>query len=168
MRRRGRTVRRIAVIAGAAIATLATGGAPLRAQMSRVQLEARVAGILATTDALHAGLGANVRMGTYLRAGALGAFGTSFDPDGSHASARVDAAARFLLDPLRQVRWGPYGGGGLSLRHESASGWRGYLLIFLGVDGPTIGGRVDPALEVGLGGGTRVGVVLRGARRGGR
>jgi hypothetical protein len=161
-------VRRIAAIASAAILTLATAQTPLRAQGSPVQLEARADGIFAATDAIHAGLGANVRMGTYLRVGALGALGAAFDGEGSHPSARVDATARFLLDPLRQSRWGPYGGGGASLRHESDAGWRGYLLIFLGIDGPTIGGRVDPALEVGLGGGTRVGLVLRGPRSGRR
>jgi hypothetical protein len=153
---------------GAAVVVLVTRVPELRAQSPRLQLEGRVDGIFAATDAIQTGIGVNVAAGNYVRLGAVGAFGESFEGRRSRASGRVDAAARFLLDPVRQARWGPYGGGGVSLRDEQSSGWRGYVLIFLGVDGPTIGGHVDPALEVGLGGGTRIGVVLRAARNGRR
>jgi hypothetical protein len=37
------------------------------------------------------------------------------------------------------------------------------LLVFLGVDGPVHGGT-STSLEVGLGGGARLGVILRQAR----
>jgi hypothetical protein len=168
VRRGAHAARRIAAIAGATMAALVANATALCAQRGGFQLEARADGIFAATNAIHAGIGASMRMGNYVRLGGLGALGASFERGGSQTSGRADATARFLLDPLRQTRWGPYGGAGLSARHESATGWRGYLLVFLGVDGPTIGGRLDPALEVGLAGGARVGIVLRSAQSGHR
>jgi hypothetical protein len=50
----------------------------------------------------------------------------------------------------------------VSVRRDAGDPWRGYLLLALGVEGPAVRG-VFPALEVGLGGGVRVGVVLRSA-----
>ena len=66
---------------------------------------------------------------------------------------------RFLLDPFRQSRWSGYGGAGLSALHTEHD-WRGYMLAVVGVEGPG-GRRFLPALEIGLGGGTRIGLVLR-------
>ena len=56
----------------------------------------------------------------------------------------------------------PYAGGGASLRYDEGGRARGYMVAFMGVEGPPMGG-VLPALEVGLGGGARVGVTLRRA-----
>ena len=76
---------------------------------------------------------------------------------------------RFLLDPFRERRWGPYGGAGVSAMYMGAGGsiggsgaWRGYLLAVAGLEGPAAHGILT-SFEVGLGGGTRVGLVLRRA-----
>ena len=79
---------------------------------------------------------------------------------------RTDLIARFSLDPFRQSRWAPYGGAGITGRYRTKldGGSRAYLLVFLGLEGPlALGARsgIVPAVEVGLGGGARVGVILR-------
>lgn len=118
--------------------------------------EVRVDAIVARETAVHAGVGFASRLSTYVRAGIVGAAGLS----GGSPSGRVDAVARFLLDPFRESRWGPYGGGGLSVRFDDGRGTRGYMLIFFGAEGPLDRG-FSPAIEVGLGGGARLAVVLR-------
>jgi hypothetical protein len=79
-------------------------------------------------------------------------------------SGRVDGLARFHFDPFRQSRWAPYGGGGVSGRFDKGEKARAYLLVFLGIDGP-VSGSVSPSFELGLGGGARVGIILRQARK---
>lgn len=116
--------------------------------------------IFAGVDAAHAGLGLNVPLGTYVRLGALAAGGLARADGESVRSARVDLVARFVFDPLRQHRWGPYGGGGASVRYERPGPLHPRLLLVLGVEGRPLHG-IMPALETGFGGGTRVGLVLR-------
>jgi hypothetical protein len=72
----------------------------------------------------------------------------------------VDLFARFHLDPFRESRWGPYGGGGLTTRMDRGERTRSYLLVFAGVDGP-LRGVFTSSFEAGLGGGARAGVILR-------
>jgi len=81
---------------------------------------------------------------------------------------RTDFVSRFSLDPFRQSRWAPYAGAGVSGRYRSDldGGSRAYLMILLGVEGPLSLGSTEgwvPAVEVGLGGGARIGVVMRRA-----
>ena len=127
-----------------------------------VQLEARVDGIFARTGAVEAGVGLSIPAGIYVRMGLIGGIGA-----GTHGlEGRSDFVARFSMDPFRQSRWAPYAGAGLSARYRSAEagGSRAYLLIFLGIEGPlrdhATSGWV-PAVEVGLGGGARVGFAIR-------
>ena len=100
--------------------------------------------------------------GIYVRNGLVGAVGA-----GRHGiEGRTDLLSRFSLDPFRQSRWALYGGGGISGRYRSREdgGSHAYLMLFLGVEGPLPVGRTSgwmPAFEVGLGGGARVGVILR-------
>lgn len=141
-----------------------TGAAPLRGQIQqqRIQVEGRLDGIFARTNAVEAGLGVSIPAGIYVRSGLVGGVGA-----GRHGiEGRTDLISRFSLDPFRQFRWAPYGGGGISGRYRSQldGGSKVYLLVFLGVEGPLPIGRTSgwvPALEVGLGGGARVGFVLR-------
>jgi len=165
---------------GASLVVLAAGVAaalvasPLAAQEGRrLQPEARVDVIAGRSTALHAGVGLSTPLGTYVRLGAVAAGGVvtggspSISGSSARASARGDLLARFLLDPFLQSRWAPYAGGGGSARYDEGGRARGYMVAFIGVEGPPMGGLL-PALEVGLGGGTRVGVTVRrapGARR---
>jgi hypothetical protein len=146
------------------VAIGATRPAPSAAQLTTqaYQSEVRLDGIVARTSAVEAGYGISVPMGIYVRSGLVGGVGV-----GRHgADGRTDLISRFSLDPFRQSRWAPYGGAGFSGRFRAAAdgGSRGYLLVFLGVEGPLAAGTASgwvPAFEVGLGGGARVGVVLR-------
>jgi len=121
-------------------------------------VEGRIDAIFAGPAAIHAGAGFSVPMGTYLRGGVDGAIGSSRDG----ISGRVDAFARFHLDPLRQHKWAPYGGGGLTARFDDNRSNRYYMLVFLGIDGP-VAGKGSTSIEAGLGGGGRIGLIVRRA-----
>lgn len=113
------------------------------------------------STAAHLALGITVPAGNYVRVDVAGGGGAEWAAGESRASARGDLVARFVLDPFRQSRWSGYGGGGIGAL-RSGGRWRGHLLAVIGVEGPATKGML-PALELGLGGATRVGVVLRRA-----
>ncbi|HWL39679.1 MAG TPA: hypothetical protein VNO75_05520 [Gemmatimonadaceae bacterium] len=151
------------------LATLVTvlsvaGPASVAAQAAQqaLQAEGRLDALVSEHTAVQAGLGLSVPLGLYLRAGlVLGAGVGRYGLD-----ARSDLIARFSFDPLRQSRWAPYGGGGVSGRFNSTAdgGAKAYLLVFAGIEGPLPEGKGAgwvPGFEVGLGGGARIGVVLR-------
>ncbi len=137
---------------------------PARAQIptQSFQSEVRVDGIFARTGAVEAGYGLSIPAGIYMRTGLVAGVGAGRNG----VESRADLISRFSMDPFRQSRWAPYGGAGLSGRFRSSAdgGSRAYLLIFLGVEGPLPDGRASgwvPAVEVGLGGGARVALILR-------
>ncbi len=127
-----------------------------------LQVEGRLDAIFARSSAVEAGLGMTVPLGIYVRSGLVAGLGA-----GRHGvDGRTDLIARFSLDPFRQSRWAPYGGGGISGRYRSEldGGSKAYLMVFLGLEGPLPLGQTAgwvPAIEVALGGGARLGVVLR-------
>jgi hypothetical protein len=127
-----------------------------------LQVEGRIDGIFARTTGVEAGLGLTVPAGIYVRSGLVAGVGA-----GRHGvEGRTDFVSRFSLDPFRQSRWAPYAGGGISGRYRSDcdGGSRAFLLIFLGVEGGLPLGQTEgwvPAVELGLGGGARVAVMLR-------
>ncbi len=126
------------------------------------QSEVRLDAIFARSAGVEAACGFTVPVGIYVRSGIVG--GVGFGRHG--AEGRTDFVSRFSFDPFRQTRWAPYAGAGLSGRYRSEldGGARAYLLVFLGVEGPLALGELSgwvPAAEVGLGGGARVGVILR-------
>ena len=129
-----------------------------------VQVEGRLDGIFARTPGVEVGLGLTVPNGIYVRSGFVAGVGV-----GRHGvEGRTDFVSRFSLDPFRQSRWAPYAGAGVSGRYRSEldGGSRAYLMILLGVEGPLPLGSTEgwvPAVEVGLGGGARVAVVMRRA-----
>jgi hypothetical protein len=133
-------------------------GAPPAAKPPKLDPEIRLDAIVARVSALQAGFGLTMVAGTYVRSGIVGGLG--FSRDG--LSGRVDGLARFHLDPFRQSRWAPYGGAGISGRFDRVSGARAYLLVVAGLDGPIRNG-MTPSVELGLGGGARLGVILRRA-----
>ncbi|MFN2636540.1 MAG: hypothetical protein ABR585_05910 [Gemmatimonadaceae bacterium] len=142
--------------------TLLAAPALAQGAQQRFQSEGRVDAILARSGAIQAGYGFSVPAGIYVRSGLITAIGI-----GRHGlDGRADFVARFSLDPFRQSRWAPYGGGGLSGRFRSKAdgGARAYLLVYVGVEGPLPFGQSSglvPAFEIGLGGGARLGVILR-------
>jgi hypothetical protein len=128
--------------------------------------EARVDYLGPNPHAAHGGFGLNVPFGTYLRLELVGAGGASWDDGRAGASARADVIGRFSFDPFRERVWGLSAGGGVSARYDERADdrqrWRALIALVVDLEGPLIGG-VTPALQVGLGGGARVGFVLRGA-----
>lgn len=128
----------------------------------KIQREGRIDAIFAQSGAVEAAYGFTVPAGIYLRSGLVAGIGA-----GRHGvEGRTDLISRFSFDPFRQSRWAAYGGGGLSGRYRSKldGGSRAYLLVFLGVEGPLPLGETSgwvPAVELGLGGGARVGLILR-------
>ena len=139
----------------------------LGAQANRlrpVQLEARADGLVGRRTAGHLGGGANVAVGNYLRAGLVVAGGaTRGNGDELVGSARADLVGRFLLDPFREHAWGPYAGAGLGVLWDEEADAREVVLLVIGAEGG-MRSRVRPAIEVGFGGGTRIGIVLRWGR----
>ncbi|MEO5579730.1 MAG: hypothetical protein ABIR58_03665 [Gemmatimonadaceae bacterium] len=126
---------------------------------SPVSAELRLDAIFARVDAFHVGLGATLPAGNYVRAGIVVAGG--FSRDGR--SGRIDLVARFHVDPYRESRWAPYGGGGLTTRYDAGDDAHTYLMLLAGIDGPARGG-LGISGEAALGGGGRIGIVLRRAR----
>jgi hypothetical protein len=123
--------------------------------------EYRVDAIVGSRTALQAGAGVVIPLGIYVRLGLDGAAGATWRQGDVNASGRVDAIGRFLFDPLREVPVGVSLGGGVSLPyavHDPRV--RPYLTAVLDVEG-RMRGAVTPALELGLGGGARIGLVFR-------
>jgi hypothetical protein len=132
-----------------------------------VQLELRADLLGGPPAGMQAGLGANVPAGYYVRLGMDAAAGASMHDGRAIASGRADVVARYLLDPFREFKWGPYIGGGFTAQWDRRAVRRGDLLLLAGIEGPAHAGW-RTAVEVGLGGGARLGVVLRRARSNGR
>jgi hypothetical protein len=125
----------------------------------RIQHEVRADVILSSATVVHAGVGGTVPLGTYVRAGLIAGLGAGRGA----LDGRTDLIGRFQLDPFRERRWAPYAGGGVSVRYsgDEAENTAGYLLVFIGMEGPLSRGGWSPAVEAGFGGGARIGVALR-------
>jgi hypothetical protein len=116
---------------------------------------------------IEAGAGMQVPMGYYVRLGADLAVGARGSPlSAAHPTGRIDLLGRFLLDPFRQSPFGVSAGAGISTRFESGTRATPLLLVALDVEGRRAANGWVPALQLGLGGGTRIGVVLRRAQPG--
>ncbi len=145
---------------GAAIAA----PAPAQSQnaLQPFQSELRIDGLFARGSAVEAAYGVSIPAGIYVRNGLVAGLG----PGRHGVEGRTDFVTRFSLDPFRQSRWAPYGAAGLSGRYRPTAdgGSKAYLLILLGIEGPLAKGAAAgwvPAFELGLGGGARVGFILR-------
>jgi hypothetical protein len=104
-----------------------------------------------------AGGGVQIPMGYYTRIGVTAAAGAI----ASNASGRLDVVARFLFDPFLQQRWGLSAGGGVSFRARANDRVRPYLLTVIDLEGPHGPNGISPSLQLGLGGGIRLGAALR-------
>lgn len=136
----------------------ADGQAPSRRREPAVRPELRV-DYLSSPDAIQVGGGAAMRFGTYVRLAAVVGAGTHFDDDIERFAWRAELVGRFQLDPFHERRWAPYAAAGVSVRGAGSEAGE-YLLLLLGLEGPLARGWV-PAVEAGLGGGARVGLVMR-------
>jgi hypothetical protein len=128
-----------------------------------IEPEVRADLLLASRHALQLGVGAQLPVGYYVRIGAVGAVGSTSD---GRLDGRLDLLGRFLLDPFRQSACGVSAGGGVSARFEPGERVRPLLLVALEVEGRRREAGWVPALQVGLGGGVRIGLVVRGAAAG--
>ena len=142
--------------------------APARAAAPGVVPEARLDLAFGRSGGAFGGVGLFGDAGLYTRVGVVVDVGAGRAPGGGTATgARVEALARFHLDPQRASARGVYAGGGLAAAVQQRAAPRYGLVALLGVEGRPRGGAA-PAVEVGLGGGIRVAAVLRRARPGRR
>ena len=134
--------------------------------------EVRIDAIAGDRRAIQGGVGLQIPFGFYVRLGAdaaLGArTGTRTGTSQSALDGRVDLLARFLLDPFRQSPYGFSAGAGLSARFEPGERVTPLLLVALELEGRRRPSGWVPALQAGLGGGARIGVVIRRAERSSR
>jgi hypothetical protein len=155
-------VRHCAVVA--AIAFLCAGR-PAAAQLTLPDpahyTEYRGDAIVARGTTAQLGAGEVVPIGFYVRFSVDGAAGATWRDGATHASGRVDALARFIFDPLREVPVGLSLGGGLTVPYVSGDKRvRPLIAAVIDVEG-RMHGPITPAIQIGLGGGARVGFVLR-------
>lgn len=125
-------------------------------------MEFRVDAISSRAATIQLGGGVSVPAGIYARMGVVAAGGIAVRHDSVRAAARFDGSIRFLLDPLREYPIGLYGIGGVSLMYDAFERWRPLVVLGVGAETRSRHGRTT-AVELALGGGVRVGVVLRRA-----
>lgn len=135
--------------------------APLVAQAATLKPEVRVDVLGPRPYVWQPGVGVTRAMGYYARVSAIVGYAPRADERLLGDRWRADVIARVLLDPFREQRWAVSFGGGLSFRRET------YLAGVLDIEGPAIRGML-PALEVGVSGGVRAGIMLRRAAAGRR
>ncbi|MEP6491431.1 MAG: hypothetical protein ABJF01_02050 [bacterium] len=125
--------------------------------------EYRADAIVGGGTTAQAGVGAVIPFGVYARLGVDGAAGSTWRDGVARASGRVEAIGRFLLDPYREAPVGLSFGGGVSVPYVSRDvHLRPFLTAVVDIEG-RMRGPVTPALQIGLGGGARIGLVLRGS-----
>jgi len=147
--------RPLAILVGVALpAALGAQQTPL------VYPEFRADAIVANGTTVQGGAGVVLPAGVYVRVAIDGGIGTTWRDASTYTTGRVDLVARFLLDPLRETGLAFSAGGGLSAPIDHDGFRTPYLTIVFDVEGRRRSG-FTPALEVGLGGGARVGIVLR-------
>lgn len=127
---------------------------------SVVRAEARVDAIFARARLFQAGFGLGFRTGYNVRMNFAAAGGVALKEGEQKGSARGDGTLRLLLDPFGESRIGLSVGGGLSVLYDGFEKTRAVGVIVLGLEGKPRAPLVWSS-ELALGGGARVGVVLR-------
>jgi hypothetical protein len=158
-------VGRFALVVAAALAPSVAACSVAHAQEPlRPYPELRGDVFVAPTNSALLGVGEQFPLGYYTRFGLDVSGGVAWKDDATFATARVDALMRFLLDPFREKKWALSAGAGVAVRYVAPDEWRPFLAIVLDVEGKRTG-PITPAFQLGLGGGMRLGVVVRGSRR---
>lgn len=139
---------------------LVSSTAAASAQTHR-QPELRIDVVGPSPFSVQPGIGANVALGHYARISANIGYALTRDTNQIADRWRADLLGRFVLDPFRQQRWGLAVGGGLSIRRRT------YIAALLELEGPEVAGWL-PALQAGVSGGFRAGLVMRRAIKGRR
>src|SRR5258708_21726724 len=135
--------------------------APLGAQSPPITKELRVDALIAGHTAVEAGGSVIVPGGVYARTAFTAATGAICRRGATESATRIDVVSRFLLDPFRESPYGLSIGGGVGVTNAAdASRWRPYLALLFDLE-LSRSGRVTPALQLGLGGGARLGFLLR-------
>ena len=148
-------------IAGCALSLTARRTSAQALSNPPVYEEYRIDAIANRGGALEGGAGVVIPAGLYVRLGVDGAAGATWRDGSAHTSGRIDGIARFTLDPFREIPVGLSLGGGVSIPYVQGDAHvRPLLAAVIDVEGKRHGG-ITPALQIGLGGGLRVGVVLR-------
>ena len=172
-----RSVVRAVILAAAGAATLMGAARRAGAQQSpsaAMTPELRADLLAGHRPAVQLGGGVQIPIGYYVRLGLIAAVGVRVDdatarPAGSRSTdGRLDVLARFLLDPFRQTRYGVSLGGGMSLRAEPGERARPVLLVAMDLEGRRAGQGWVPAVQLGLGGGARLGIAFRRGAAGSR
>lgn len=131
------------------------------AQGPPIAKEWRVDGLFARRGALEGGASLVIPGGVYARTALTAATGVVWGAGASGSATRAEVVSRFLLDPFRESPYGLSIGGGLGVTNAlGGPRWRPYLAFILDLELARRGG-VAPAIQLGLGGGARLGVVLR-------
>lgn len=111
------------------------------------------------------GAGVEIPFGVYVRLGLDASAGAVWHQGSASLGGRADIIARFLLDPFREVPVGLSLGAGLTLPVEQRAGAsRPLLAAVVDLEGRRRGAWT-PALQLGLGGGVRLGIALRHSQR---
>lgn len=147
--------------AGAQQAARASFALPVEARVDAIDPRSTRSGTL------QGGLGVNLPLGYYVRLELVGGAGVTRRDTVNDDSGRVDALGRFLFDPFGESPWGFSIGGGISVLFASGARTHEYVVIVTDLEGPPIR-SVVPALQLGLGGGLRLGLALRGYHSGRR
>jgi hypothetical protein len=152
-----------------ALAVAASCGHAQQAARPQPELRADVIDVRSTHEGtVQAGAGVGIPLGYYARFGIVAGGGITRRDDVQHGSGRIDLVVRFLLDPFREARWGLSIGAGMSVMYEAQEDWRELVLVAIDLESPAVHRRLVPALQLGLGGGARVGLIVRSYQQGRR
>jgi hypothetical protein len=141
-------------VAGIAVLLL-FHGASLNAQTLQPEVRADVLGPPPYSGG--PGIGATMALGYYVRLNAGVGYELPLETGRTGDRWRAEVLARATFDPFRQQRWALSIGGGLTHRRSNT-----YLAAIVDVEGPELRGLL-PALQIGVSGGLRAGLVLRRA-----
>jgi hypothetical protein len=131
------------------------------AQGPPISSEIRIDGFRSAASAIELGASVTVPGGNYARTAFTAATGVVFRDGVSASASRVELISRFLLDPFRESPYGLSVGGGAGITNANAgASWRPYLAAVIDLEFARRG-PLTPALQLGLGGGARLGLILR-------